>query len=348
MQQMREPHLAQRIVVLVERRAVETERDAAAAFDHLLQRRDARPQMQVRAGVDRDRRTALGDQLQLFGPRPGAMRERQPRTEEADPVEEFEDAARIVGVEPRALGAGFEQVHVNAATGALRRVGNRFKQFVRAPLHRLRTILHVEHRIGRGRGHRIDQCDLLFDRKRRAQIPLLDLRVGRRRKRGEDRLRRPVNQRVTVAHRDRKAHPHADIARRARDLGHLGRQISQALDAGVVHHDGRRAAERAARQRHRARKIRIDRRQQRQIGDPGFQRLARTAISRGRGDAGMIVGVGQRRKRQQASGSAGLCRLDRDDAIAVDPDDVRARGGRRGVRLDICTRQFTHRHRPGK
>ena len=53
---MRKPHLAQRVVVLVERRAVEPERDAAAALDHLRQRRDAGAQMQVRAGVDRDRR----------------------------------------------------------------------------------------------------------------------------------------------------------------------------------------------------------------------------------------------------------------------------------------------------
>ena len=302
MQQMRQPHLAQRIVVLVERRAVEAERHAAAALHHLLERRDARPQMQVRAGVDRDRRATRGDQFQLVGPRPGAMGERQPRAEEADPVEEFQDPAGIVGVEPRALGAGLQQMHVDAAAGALRRVRDRLQKLVRAPLHRLRAVLHVEHRIGRGLGHRIDQCDLLLDRKRRAQIPLLDLRAGLRRKRGEDRLRRPVNQRVAVAHRHRKADPHADIARRARDLGHLGRQIGQALDAGVVHHDGRRAAERAARQRHRAREIRIDRRQQRQIGDPGFQRLARAAIGRGRGDAGMIVGVGQRRQRQQAPG----------------------------------------------
>ena len=62
----------------------------------------------------------------------------------------------------------------------------------------------------------------------------------------------------------------------------------------------------------------------------------------------MIVGVGQRRQRQQAPGGAGLRRLDRDDAIAVDPDDVRARGRRCGVRLDVGARQFTHRHRPGK
>ena len=120
-QQVGEPHLAQRVVVLVERRAVEAERHAAAALDHLLERRDAGAQMQVRAGVDRDGRAALGDQLQFVGPRPGAMRERQPRAEEADAVEEFHDAAGIIGVGPGALGAGFQQMHVDAAAGRARR-----------------------------------------------------------------------------------------------------------------------------------------------------------------------------------------------------------------------------------
>ena len=48
MQQIGKPHFAQRVVVLVERRAVEAERDAAAALDHLTQRRDAGAQVQIR------------------------------------------------------------------------------------------------------------------------------------------------------------------------------------------------------------------------------------------------------------------------------------------------------------
>ena len=120
-----------------------------------------------------------------------------------------------------------------------------------------------------------------------------------RRQRGQDRLGRAIDQRIAVAHRDGEADAHADVAGGARDLGHLGRQIGQPLHAGVVHHDGAGAAERAARQRHRGGEIRIDRRQQREIGNPGFERLAGAAIGRGRGDAGMVVGVGERGQRQQ-------------------------------------------------
>jgi hypothetical protein len=47
-QEMAEPHFAQSVVVLVERRGVDAERDAAAAFDRLADRRDAGAQMQVR------------------------------------------------------------------------------------------------------------------------------------------------------------------------------------------------------------------------------------------------------------------------------------------------------------
>ena len=79
-QQVGEPHLAQRVVVLVERRAVEPERDAAAVLDHLGERRDAGAQMQVRRGVDRDGGAALGDQLEILRPRPGAMRQREARS----------------------------------------------------------------------------------------------------------------------------------------------------------------------------------------------------------------------------------------------------------------------------
>jgi len=42
---MREPHVAQAVVILVERQAVKPERDAAAAAHHLGERRDARAQV---------------------------------------------------------------------------------------------------------------------------------------------------------------------------------------------------------------------------------------------------------------------------------------------------------------
>ena len=175
----------------------------------------------------------------------------------------------------------------------------------------------------------------------------LDFLARLRRQRLQDRLRGPIHQRIAVAHRDGKSDAHADVAGGARDLGHLGRQIGQSLDAGVMHHDGAGAAERAARQRHGGGEIGIDRRQQRQIGNPGFERLAGPAIGRGRGDAGVVVGVGQRRQRQQAPG-CGLCRLDRGNAIAVDPDGVGASDRRVGGRQHMGAVQFTHRRHPAE
>ena len=116
----------------------------------------------------------LGDQLKLVGPRPGAMRQRQPWAQETDAVEEFQDAAGIIGVEPGPLGAGLQEVHMDAPAGPLGSLRNRLQQIMRAPLHRLRTVLHVEHRISRRRGHGIDQSDLHIDWQRRPQETLAD------------------------------------------------------------------------------------------------------------------------------------------------------------------------------
>src|SRR5262245_16533930 len=113
-QQVREAHFAQRIVVLVEGRTVEAERDAAAALHHLGQRRNARAQLQVRRGVDRYGHTAFGQQFQLVRPRPGAMRKRQAFTEKPDCIEVPDDAFRKVLIRPTALIARLEQMHMDA------------------------------------------------------------------------------------------------------------------------------------------------------------------------------------------------------------------------------------------
>ena len=239
-------------------------------------RRDAGAQMQVRAGVDRDRDAALGEQFQFVRPRPGAMRERQARAEQADRVEIVDDAVGIVGVDPSALVAGFQQMHVDAAAGARRGLGDRREQFVRAPLHApagriARRTSGLPAAAATASTSAI--CSATDSGGRMKRLPISSRAVGRQR--GQDRLRRPIDQRIAVAHRDRKADAHADIARGARDLGHLGRQIGQALHARVVHHDGAGAAERAARQRHRGGEIGIDRRQQRQIVQSRFPAACR-------------------------------------------------------------------------
>ena len=118
-------------------------------------------------------------------------------------------------------------MHVDAPAGARRCVGDGGEQLGRAPLHALRAVLHVESRAACGGRNSIDQRELLGDRPWRTDEALADLFAGLWRERGKDRLRRSVDQRIAVAHRDRKADAHADVARGARHLGpSVGRSVS--------------------------------------------------------------------------------------------------------------------------
>ncbi len=177
-------------------------------------------------------------------------------------VEIADDALRIVRVRPGALVAGFEQMHVDAPAGARRCLRNRFQQVGACTIARACGPYWTSNvSLPAASATASTSAICCGDRQRRPQKRLADFfaRVPRR-QRGEDRLGRAVHQRIAVAHRDRKADPHADVARRARHLGRFGRQIGQALHAGVVHHHHAGTAERAARERHRGREIRIDRR----------------------------------------------------------------------------------------
>ncbi len=122
---------------------------------------------------------------------------------------------------------------------------------MRAPLHALRAVLHVERRAAGGVRDCVHQRKLRGGRCRRAAETFADFLARLGRQRVEDRLGGAVHQRIAVAHRDGKSHPHADVARRPRHLGGFGRQVGQPLRAGVVHHHDAGTAERAARERHR-------------------------------------------------------------------------------------------------
>jgi hypothetical protein len=60
-QEMAEPQLAQDVVVLVEGRGVDADREAAAALDRFRDRSHAALQVEVRAGVRGDDRAGFGD-----------------------------------------------------------------------------------------------------------------------------------------------------------------------------------------------------------------------------------------------------------------------------------------------
>ena len=84
-QEMAEPQFAHNVVVLVEGRGVDAERDAAAAPDRLADRRDPARQMQVRTRVGRDDRardSAIRSRSVLA--RVDAMGERQTRREQPE------------------------------------------------------------------------------------------------------------------------------------------------------------------------------------------------------------------------------------------------------------------------
>ena len=171
---MPEPHLAQDVVVLVEGGGVDAERDAAAAPQRLADRRDPRAQMEVGAGVGRDDRAGAGDRVEFVGARVDAMRQRQPRREQAEHFEARDDALGIGGVREGALIAGLQQVHVNAPAGALEASAIARKQFVRAPLRAVGAELHGESRALDRRRDRLDASDLLGRARQRRKESRLD------------------------------------------------------------------------------------------------------------------------------------------------------------------------------
>ncbi len=84
MQEMTEPHFPHDVVVLVEGRRVDAQRDAAAAPDRFGDRRDAASQVKIRARVGGDDRARGRDGVELFGAAIDAMGQRQPRRQQPE------------------------------------------------------------------------------------------------------------------------------------------------------------------------------------------------------------------------------------------------------------------------
>ena len=117
MHHLHQPHLAQHVVVLVERQPVDADRDGAAAFVRGGDRREAGAQMQIGGEIGDDARAGGGDHLDLVGAGMDAMRQRQPLRQEADVAEVADDTVRKMLVRPGALIDGLQQMHVDAAAG---------------------------------------------------------------------------------------------------------------------------------------------------------------------------------------------------------------------------------------
>ncbi len=301
---LHQPHLAQHVVVLVERQPIDADRDGAAALVRGGDRREAGAQMQVGTEIGDDARAGGGDHLDLVGPGVDAMRQRQPLRQEADVAEIANDAFREMLVGPGALIDGLQQMHVDAPAGQRRILGDRLQQRLRAPLHAGRAKLHVDLGTRDRRGDRVRQLDIGFRRHRRADEQLLDRLAIVAGETGQHRFTIAVHDRILVAHRKRKRDADTDVGRRARDRPGLLDQRHGAARAGVMDHHRRAAGPRRTRQRGGRGQIGIDRRAERGAQDPAFQRHAERA-ERGRGRPRVVVGVDEGR---EARGSAGRMR----------------------------------------
>ena len=177
MKEMSEPHLAHDVVVLVEGRGVDAERDAATAPQRLRNRRDAALEMQVRARIGGDDRARGRDRVEFVGPRMDAMGERQARREQAERLQALDDAFRIGAVGEGALIARLQQMHVHAPPGLARRFGDSGEERVRTPLRAARPELDRKELALRLGGDRLDAGDLLYDPRHRGKKLRLDHRA---------------------------------------------------------------------------------------------------------------------------------------------------------------------------
>ena len=128
MRELDEPHLAHGVVVLVERETIDADGDRATAAARVGDRREARAEMQVGREVGDDARAGRGDDVELVGPGVNAVGKRQPLRQEADVVQISDDAAGKSLVGPVALVDRLEQMHVHAAAGDGRSLGDRLEQ----------------------------------------------------------------------------------------------------------------------------------------------------------------------------------------------------------------------------
>ena len=313
MQQMVEPHLAQRVLVLVEGHAVEPDGHAHAAPDHLAHRRDPRGEAEIGAGVGDDRHAALGQQLHLVGAQPHAMRDRQARREQADLVEPAQHPLRERRIRPAPLGLSLKKMHVDAPARRRRALGDQLQKRLRAPLHARGPELHA-HQIALGRlRDGLDQRHLLGGRRSGAQEAALDASRGLGREPRHHRLLIGIDERVDVAQLHREADAQAHIARGLRHRLRFGGEVGQALDAGVMRHHRACSALRRAGEGDRRGEPRVHRGDQRQMRQPRLERRADAAMLAGAADAGVIMRVDQRRQRKRAR--AGRAVLDVADTL---------------------------------
>ncbi|MEY9237066.1 hypothetical protein ABIF78_009389 [Bradyrhizobium japonicum] len=295
---LHQPHLAQDVVVLVQRQPVDADRDGAATFACGGDRGEPRAQMHVRAEIGDDARAGGCDHLQLIGTSVDAVRQRQPLREEADIAQPTHHVRKVL-VGPGALIDGLQQMHVNAAARLRRVLRHRLQQRLRTPLHAGGSKLHVDHRAGDGGGNRIGQLDIGLRRHRRADEEVFDGLAVVTGEAGENRLGIAINDRILVPHREGKCHADADIGCRPRNRLGFIEQRHRPARAGVVHHHRRATSPGGTCQCGGRGQIGIDGRTERGAQDPAFEGHADRPEGR-RGRARMVMGVDEGRNDEGA------------------------------------------------
>ena len=149
-------------------------------------------------------------------------------------------------------------------------------------------------------GDRIRELDVFLWRHRRAHEQAFDGLAIIVRETRENRLAIAIDDRILIAHRDRKGDADADVGSRFADRLRFVHQRHSPARTGVMHHHRRASGPRRARQRGSRRQIRIDRRPQRGTQDPAFQRHADRAERR-RGRPRMIMGIDEGRNDEESA-----------------------------------------------
>ena len=168
MRELHQAHLAHHVVVLVEREAIDADRDGAAAR---MRGGDRARGRSADAGSNEKLVTRRAPDAAIISSSSGrawmpwasVSRVRQ----QADVAEIANDAMREMLVGIGALIDGLQQMHVNAAAGRGRAFGDGFQQRARAPLHAGGAELHVDLRARDGGGDGLGELDVVARRHRR-------------------------------------------------------------------------------------------------------------------------------------------------------------------------------------
>ena len=185
LQDVREPHFREHVVVVREAHVVEPEGDAHARRHEPAQRCHAGCETQVRGGVVHDRGSGAGQQVDVGVAQPDAVGDGAAVAQHADRGQPLQLAASGEGISPGALQRALERVQMDAGTRRGGRRGDRLGERVAGPLRRHDRELGAQERIAGELAHEcLDRLDVRLGghaRARDAAAPAPAARPGGRR-----------------------------------------------------------------------------------------------------------------------------------------------------------------------